>query len=546
MPVGLPSWLRSERRYAPGTISVTDPDAMSRIGFFGLTPDDLGVIAAWRTAAEAHMDALIDAFYAHVLGHGSTKAILQQHTTVERQRGLLGPYVRNMFAGTVDDRYVAHRRKVGGIHDDIELESNWFVGMYEVIRRESIRAVEQAGASPRELRHFTDAFTRLLNLDIALVVTALTDARRAKIEAMHVDDVREERDAALAFLDEADRVLTAIAGNDLSRRVTGRYTGRYQALADTINTATEQLADTLRNVSRATDELVFAVGQIHTTSADLARGASDQASALEEVAASLTEIEGTSGRNARDATATRDKTRSLQAQSERSMARMQQLAATMQDMEASASQTARIVKTIDEIAFQTNLLALNAAVEAARAGDAGRGFAVVAEEVRALAIRSAEAARQTAGLIDASVRHVNEGVELNRVVADDFVGIAAQLGDVTALVDSIAEAGSGQADGLRQISVGTEQVNQVTQQVAAGSEELAATAGELDAQASALAQQVGQFTLGDDARSAARARVEQAFDIMPSPSASTHAAAGASGRARGGSARGCPVSGVHR
>lgn len=520
MPLSLLRWIRPERAYADGRLTVTDAVARDRIAFFGLTEADLGVIAAWKQACDAHMATLIDAFYAHVMGHGTTRAILQQHSSVERQRGLLGPYVQNMFAGIIDDRYVQHRRKVGGIHDDIELDSNWFVGMYEIIRREAIVAVDGAGASPRELRRFTDAFTRLLNLDVALVVTALTDSRRVKIEALHVDDVRSERDAAFRFLDEADRVLGAMARNDLTQRVTGQYTGRYQALAVAINDAVSQLGTTLGNVSRATAELVFAVQQIHATSEDLARGSSDQASSLEEVTASLNEMAGSASTNARDAEATRTRTRALQQAAASGMTRMSSLASTMQEIESSANQTARIVKTIDAIAFQTNLLALNAAVEAARAGDFGRGFAVVAEEVRALAIRSADAARQTSALIEESVRHASEGVSLNREVAADFSSISSQLGEVSALVSDIAAASADQADGIRQITAGTDQVNRVTQQVAAGSEELAATAGELDAQAGALEDQVSQFELGrtNGAARSPRARnaiYEPDMDIMP-------------------------------
>jgi hypothetical protein len=120
-------WLRPERAYADGLLRVTDTVAADRIAFFGLTAHDLGVIATWQAACDAHLDTLIDAFYAHVLGHATTRAVLHQHSSVERQRGLLGPYVRQMFEGRVDDRYVQHRRKVGGIHDDIELESNWCV-----------------------------------------------------------------------------------------------------------------------------------------------------------------------------------------------------------------------------------------------------------------------------------------------------------------------------------------------------------------------------------------------------------------------------------
>ncbi len=527
MSLPLFRWLKPETRYADGVISVTDPLARDRIEFFGLTAQDLGVIAAWKKAGEANLDTLINAFYAHVLGNQTTKAVLQQHSSVDRQRGLLGPYVLNMFAGTVDDRYVAHRRKVGGIHDDIELESNWFVGMYEVIRREAIAAVEKAGASPRDLRRFTDAFTRLLNIDIALVVTALTESRRQKIEAMNVDTVRAERDDAFRFLDEADRVLGAMARHDLTERIHGTYTGRYQTLAGSINTAVSQLNNALSSVSRATAELVFAAQQINATGSELARGSSDQASALEQVSASLAELSGSAHSGAQDAEQTRVRTVSLQAEADAGMSRMRTLAATMREIEASATQTARIVKTIDEIAFQTNLLALNAAVEAARAGDAGRGFAVVAEEVRALAIRSADAAKRTSSLIEDSVRHVSEGVALNTNVAADFERISLQLGDVSTLVSNIATGANSQSDGIKQITAGTEQVNRVTQQVAAGSEELAATAGELDAQSVSLEEQVRLFVLDDS------------FDVMPTARSTPTSTAKKAGKS-------CPFSGARR
>jgi methyl-accepting chemotaxis protein len=523
---------RRLRAVPDGKLAISEPAVLERVTFFGLTTQDLGVVAAWRPAMDAHLDAMIDAFYAHVLGHGATKEILLKHTTVERQRGLLGPYVQNMFTGVIDDRYIAHRRKVGAIHDDIELESNWFVAMYEIIRREALAAVTRAGASAAEHARFTQAFTRLLNLDIALVVTALTESRRVKIEAMHVDDVRHERDAAFAFLDEADRVLTALARGDTTDRVAGRHQGRYQALADTINRSMTQLAATLGTVARATREVTAAVGQVHQTSGDLASGASNQASALEQVTASLAELASAAAINARDAVEARERSRALEQNTAEGRTRMQALAQTMRDVETSATQTARIVKTIDEIAFQTNLLALNAAVEAARAGDAGRGFAVVAEEVRALATRSAEAARQTANLIETSVHHVAQGVALNHEVGSDFDRIAAQLGDVSTLVDAIATSSHAQADGIQQISTGTDEVNRVTQQVAAGSEELAATAAELDAQATSLEEQVQQFVFDDAAQD----------EIMPLPRAVNTSHANASAPRRGT----CPMTGVAR
>ena len=182
-------------------------------------------------------------------------------------------------------------------------------------------------------------------------------------------------------------------------------------------------------------------------------------------------------------------------------ASMGRLSTAIDNIKSSSDQTARIVKTIDEIAFQTNLLALNAAVEAARAGDAGRGFAVVAEEVRSLAIRSAEAARVTAALIEGSVTNAQDGVVYNAEVLAKLGEIDAEVHRVVAIVAEIAASGEQQRDGVQQISSAVEQLNNVTQQVAANAEESASASEELAGQAVMLAEMVGTFRLESGGRS---------------------------------------------
>ncbi len=175
---------------------------------------------------------------------------------------------------------------------------------------------------------------------------------------------------------------------------------------------------------------------------------------------------------------------------------MTKLSSAMERIKSSTDQTARILRTIDEIAFQTNLLALNAAVEAARAGDAGRGFAVVADEVRNLAIRSADAAKQTSALIEQSLTSAEEGVSLNGSVVHTFSDIDGKVKRVGSVVTELAQAAEGQARGAQQIGIGVEEVSKVTQQNAAAAEEAAAAAQELSSQAQALQGLVGQFQLG--------------------------------------------------
>ena len=176
-------------------------------------------------------------------------------------------------------------------------------------------------------------------------------------------------------------------------------------------------------------------------------------------------------------------------------ANMQNLSTAIGKIKASADSTAKIVKTIDEIAFQTNLLALNAAVEAARAGDAGKGFAVVAEEVRNLAMRSAEAAKNTANLIEESVKNSESGVTLNEGVAANLREINEQVQKVSEMMAEISAASEQQNTGVEQINSSVEQMNQVTQQSAANSEESASAAEELSGQSEELLNMVASFKL---------------------------------------------------
>ncbi|WP_396214491.1 methyl-accepting chemotaxis protein [Gemmatimonas sp.] len=302
-------------------------------------------------------------------------------------------------------------------------------------------------------------------------------------------------DAVAAPLTEAQQVLVRVADRDLSARVEGQYAGEYRTLTDAINTAVQNVADTLQQVSSAAEQVSAASGQIASASQGLASTASEQAAGLEEIASSTTEFASMAKSTAMNTQEALTLVERAQQNATDGRHRMERLTEAVQEIRRGSQETSKIVKTIEEIAFQTNLLALNAAVEAARAGDAGRGFAVVAEEVRSLAIRSAEAARHTAALIDQAMQSAERGYSLNGEVTASFEEITTQVQRVARVMDEVATAADQQARGVVQVNGAVEQLNGTTQQAASNAEESASTAEELSSQALTLGALVAQFTL---------------------------------------------------
>ncbi|MFH1021697.1 MAG: methyl-accepting chemotaxis protein, partial [Pseudomonadota bacterium] len=240
-------------------------------------------------------------------------------------------------------------------------------------------------------------------------------------------------------------------------------------------------------------QVTSASGLLSGSAHQLAEGASEEAASLEETSASLEEVSTMARRNADNAAECNSLMREVNTVMGKANQSMAAQTTAMGEISKASEQTSKIIKTIDEIAFQTNLLALNAAVEAARAGEAGAGFAVVADEVRNLAMRAAEAARNTADLIEGTVKKVKEGEDLLVQTNEDFCEVAEVAAKVGSLVDEIASASHEQTQGLDQVNSVMAEIDRVTQQTAASSEEAASASEELSAQAEYMKKYVDEL-----------------------------------------------------
>ncbi|WP_446737600.1 methyl-accepting chemotaxis protein [Rhizobium sp. CFBP 8762] len=307
-----------------------------------------------------------------------------------------------------------------------------------------------------------------------------------------------EGDDDTAVLDTLGKALSQVAQGNLTYRITGDIPSKAARLKQDFNDAAGRLQDIMGSVARVSHAMLAGSGEIAQASDDLSRRTEQQAASLEETAAALEEITTTVRKTAEGAQEVASVTAQARVAAEESGKVVGNAVTAMSEIEQSSRQIGQIIGVIDEIAFQTNLLALNAGVEAARAGEAGRGFAVVAQEVRELAQRSANAAKEIKTLISTSSRQVGQGVTLVGDTGKALAQIAEQVTRITTLVSDIAHSAREQATGLNEINTAVSQMDQMTQQNAAMVEQTTASGRSLADDARELSNLVRHFRLDDD------------------------------------------------
>ena len=354
---------------------------------------------------------------------------------------------------------------------------------------------DEIGQMAQAVLAFKDAAIEKLRLE------AESAEHRAAVEAER--QLREEekaRDAeqdAIAIGSLAEG-LGRLAHGDLTFRISATFAPKAEQLKTDFNAAVETLQSTMSVITGNTTNMRSGAGEISQAADDLSRRTEQQAASLEETAAALDQITATVRKTAEGANHARTVVETARSDAEQSAVIVSRATAAMGEIEGSSKQIGQIIGVIDEIAFQTNLLALNAGVEAARAGEAGRGFAVVASEVRALAQRSAEAAKEIKSLITASSAQVGQGVDLVAQTGKALQRIATQVAEINGAVSEIAASAQEQAVGLHQVNTAVNQMDQVTQQNAAMVEESTAASHALASEATELARLMGQFMIGQD------------------------------------------------
>ncbi|MGA0546811.1 methyl-accepting chemotaxis protein [Brevundimonas sp. VNH65] len=473
-----------------------------RLDFIKIDPEAKAALASAQSVIEGALPAALEAFYDQVRRFPEVSRHFGSEAHISGAKSAQGRHWVNIASGRFDGSYVESVRRIGGTHARIGLEPRWYIGGYALVLDGLIEAIVRDHEANRSrfgrgdggaaLSARLGGVIKAALLDMDFVISIYLDAAesaRAEAEAL-----RQEAEAEQKRVVEATAAaLSRLAEGDLTGRIEADFKGDYAQLKSDFNSAMTGLEAALSDISTSTTSIRGGAAEISQAADDLSRRTEQQAASLEQTAAALDEITATVRRTAEGAGQAGDVVEAARAEAESSGVVVDRAVEAMGEIERSAGQISQIIGVIDEIAFQTNLLALNAGVEAARAGDAGRGFAVVASEVRALAQRSAEAAKEIKGLISASTAQVKSGVALVGEAGGALGVIAGRVQEIAHLTTEIIASTREQSGALNEVNTAVNQMDQTTQQNAAMVEQSTAASHSLTQEANALTQLVSRF-----------------------------------------------------
>jgi len=449
---------------------------------------------------EKHIETALDEFYGVIRTNPQMKAFFTNDEHMRGAQSKQKAHWASIARGELGEAHRERAHRIGAAHVRVGLEPNLFISGYGALLGTLARLVvkemwPKGGLFTKSKPDEAAASLEALIRSVCNYLNILT--REAMEKSLNAEKARAEATRA-QVMEEIGGGLSRLAEGDLSRGIDAEFPPEFQRLKDDFNRAIEAFGG-IAGAARSSAEAVSSgAGEIAVASDDLARRTEQQAASLEETTAALQELSSSVGDASTRASHASSLVKSSMQEAQSVEAVVKNAVAAMDRIEQSSSKIGTITTVIDEIAFQTNLLALNAGVEAARAGEAGKGFAVVAQEVRALAQRSAEAAKEIDSLIQESSREIASGVELVTGTGTAIGTIVSRAAEITTSVSEIAETANKQAGAISEISSAIGHMDQSTQQNAAMVEESAAVAASLkDAAAELLQAMVAIRTAGN-------------------------------------------------
>ena len=464
----------------------TASSVQDRIEFFNIAESDYALFGRISRSLESAAPAALDKLYGKVQRTPNTARFFSSQQAIEHAKSKQIAHWTGLFSGRVDANYVAKAEKIGQVHAQIGLEPTWYIGGYAMVLEEIIKALSAGGSASLAGLLGGKANGAVIATLVKLALLDMDIALSAYFKA--------EEESRQAVVDRLGVALAEVATGNFAVRLTG-LPAAYGRIEEDFERMRLGIAEALKSVADGAATINTGAAEIRQASDDLALRTERQAASLEETAAAMEKL--TLGvREAADGalhmtTVVGETSTDTRAGGEV----VAEAVVAMDRIQRSASEISKIIDVIDGIAFQTNLLALNAAVEAARAGDAGKGFAVVANEVRVLAQRSAEAAKDIKQLINSSAEQVELGVTLVGKSGQVFDAIATKIDDIDKLAGGIAELSQTQAVNLQQVNGAVREMDQMTQHNAAMVEQSNAASRSLAVEAEELASLVTRFTL---------------------------------------------------
>jgi len=473
-----------------------------RLSFMKIDGKAQAALLKAQDTIEKALPGSLDAFYDQIRRFPDVAKFFSSESHISGAKSAQARHWANISSGRFDRTYVDSVQRIGATHARIGLEPRWYIGGYALVLEGLVGAIIMDHEAKRrrwgksdsgaELGATVGAVVKAALLDMDFVISIYLEA--AETARREADTLRAEAEEVQEIVvEETARALSRLAEGDLTARITEDFTGDYRKLKDDFNSAIGRLESSMTEISSNTAAMRSGAGEISQAADDLSRRTEQQAATLEETAAALDQITATVRRTAEGAQRAGVVVGSAREDAERSGEVVSKAVEAMGDIERSAEQISQIIGVIDEIAFQTNLLALNAGVEAARAGDAGKGFAVVASEVRALAQRSAEAAKEIKSLISASTNQVKAGVSLVGQTGEALTAIVGRVSEINGLMSEISASAVEQATALGEVNTAVNQMDQTTQQNAAMVEQSTAASHSLTQETEQLARLVGRF-----------------------------------------------------